>query len=45
MKFLNHMFEIKKRKILFLIKITKVDLKIIEKIKISDFQNLIHFNH
>jgi len=39
------MFEIKKSKILFLIKITKVDLKIIEKIKISDFQNFIHFNH
>jgi hypothetical protein len=30
---------------LFLIKITKVDLKIIEKIKVFDFQNLIHFNH
>lgn len=45
MKFLNHMFEIKKSKILFLIKITKVYLKVIEKINISDFQNLIHFNH
>ena len=39
------MFEIKKSKILVLIKITKVGLKVIEKIKISDFQNFIHFNH
>lgn len=39
------MFEIKKSKILVLIKITKVYLKVIEKINISDFRSLIHFNH
>lgn len=45
MKFCNYIFEIKKEKYWFLIKITKGDLKVIEKIKVSDFQNFIHFNY
>lgn len=37
MKFCNYIFEIKKEKYWFLIKITKVYLKVIEKIKVLIF--------